>query len=161
MARGKIESGGWRFTGWHMLFLVLAFFALVIGVDTYMVVVAARSWTGVVVEDSYTSGQGFNQKVALVREQEALGWHERLTYVAGKLRLEVLGEADQPVPLQEPTVALSRPLGDSEDRTVALARAADGSFVAPVTLGAGRWNAVITAASAQGAYERHEQLDLP
>jgi len=156
---GKAER---QFTGWHALIMICSFFGIIIAVNVYFAVEAERSWTGVVVEDSYTSGQGFNQKVQLVREQDALGWQEKLAYAAGVLRLDVLGGNGQPLPMQGLSVALSRPIGDDQDQTVALSRAADGSYIAPVTLGKGKWNAVITATGTpHGAYERHEQIELP
>lgn len=162
MSDTDTRAAGRPFTGWHAFILIASFFAVIIAVNVYMAVEAERTWTGVVVEDSYTSGQGFNQKVQLFREQDALGWHEKLTYNAGILRLDVEGASNQPLPMQGLTVALSRPIGDSADQTVALARAADGSYVAPVTLAKGKWNALITATGTpHGAYERHEQLDLP
>ncbi|MDR3473157.1 MAG: FixH family protein [Devosia sp.] len=154
-------SPGRQFTGWHFLILIVAFFAVIIGVNVYMAVEAERTWTGVVVDDSYASGQDFNERVKLVREQDALGWHERLTYAAGTLTLQVLGRDDRPLPFAGVSVALSRPLGDSEDRTVVLTRAADGSFTAAVGLRQGTWNAVVTATDTpHGIFERHEQLVL-
>lgn len=161
MSEADSTSPGRPFTGWHFLIVIVAFFAVVVGVNVYMAVEAERTWTGVVVEDAYASGQDFNEKVQLVREQEALGWHEKLAYDAGTLRLQILGRDGGPLPFSGVSVALSRPLGDAEDKTVALAKAADGSFTASVELGKGTWNAIVTATDTpHGAFERHEELVL-
>ncbi|TIS18850.1 MAG: cytochrome oxidase, partial [Mesorhizobium sp.] len=49
-----------EFTGRHMLISILAFFAVVIGVNLTMATFAHRSWTGLVVENTYVASQQFN-----------------------------------------------------------------------------------------------------
>ena len=162
MKQTTTEIAGRPFTGWHAFIMIGSFFLVIIAVNIYFAVEAERTWTGVVVEDSYTSGQGFNQKVQLVREQEALGWHEDLTYESGTLKLALQDGSNQPLAMQGLTIALSRPIGDEEDQTVTPTQGADGTYSATVTLKKGKWNAVITAPNTpHGTYERHEQLDLP
>ena len=41
-----------RFTGYHMLAIMVAFFGVVIAVNLTMATFASRSWTGLVVENS-------------------------------------------------------------------------------------------------------------
>jgi nitrogen fixation protein FixH len=45
------RSREWTLTGWHVLAIVLAFFAVVIGANLTLAVFAHSSWTGLVVED--------------------------------------------------------------------------------------------------------------
>ncbi|TIW70058.1 MAG: cytochrome oxidase, partial [Mesorhizobium sp.] len=42
-----------EFTGRHMLFIILGFFGVVIGVNLTMATLASKSWTGLVVENTY------------------------------------------------------------------------------------------------------------
>ena len=49
------------FTGRHMLLLVSAFFAAVIAANGTMAYFAARSWTGLVVENSYVASQEYKR----------------------------------------------------------------------------------------------------
>ncbi len=151
----------WRgeFTGWHMLVSMLVFFAIIIAVNVYLAVSASRTWTGLVVENSYVASQQFNEKERLAREQAALGWHAELRYVPGQLVLEIRGRDGQPIDLGAVTVALSRPLGDREDRTVTMVRGADGVYSAVVLLPRGAWNAISIAPSTpHGAFEQHSRL---
>ena len=147
------------FTGWHFFLVIAGFFAVTIGVNVYMAVEAVRTWTGVVVEDSYASGIDFNERVQLAREQEALGWHGGLSYAGGVIRLAMLDAQNQPLAIADVTVAVTRPIGDAHDHTLTLVRGADGSYSAPVDLSAGIWNAVTTAnTTPHGIYVRHDQL---
>ncbi len=153
---------GREFTGWHMLASMLAFFGVIIGVNVFLAVSASRTWTGLVVENSYVASQEFNEKERLAREQAALGWHAVLGYVPGQLTLDIRGKDGAPIDLGAVSVALSRPLGDHEDRTVALERGADGVYFAAVVLPHGAWNAVSLApATAHGAFEQHSRLIAP
>lgn len=61
-----------EFTGRHMLAIMIAFFGVIIAVNVTMAVMAGRSWTGIVVEDTYIASQEFNSRVAEGRAQAAL-----------------------------------------------------------------------------------------
>src|SRR3546814_8186701 len=58
------------FTGWHMLGAMLLFFGIVISVNLYMAWQATRSWSGLVVENTYIASQEFNGKVADEKRSE-------------------------------------------------------------------------------------------
>ncbi|ATE63850.1 FixH family protein [Rhizorhabdus dicambivorans] len=62
------------FTGFHMLGLTVAFFAVVVGVNMVMATLATRTFGGTVVENSYVASQRFNQWLDKARAQSALGW---------------------------------------------------------------------------------------
>lgn len=150
------------FTGWHMAGIMILFFSVIIGVNVYFTVVAARSWTGQVVDDSYASGQDFNEKVHRAQEQAALGWHATLTYREGALRFDLRDAANNPVGAAGATAAVTRPLGDAQDQRFALAPGSDGALLALAKLPPGVWNVVVTIAQTpHGAYEHHEQLIVP
>ncbi|MBZ9936806.1 FixH family protein [Mesorhizobium sp. BR1-1-16] len=157
---GKALSGR-EFTGWHMLAGMGAFFGIVIGVNVFLAVSASRTWTGLVVENSYVASQEFNEKERLAKEQAALGWRAVLRYDGGRLQLDIRDRAGQPIDLGRVTVALTRPLGDHEDRTVPLARGDDGVYAAMIELPHGVWNAVSMAPKTpHGAFEQHSRLIL-
>ncbi len=48
-----------EFTGRHMWLLAVSFFGVIISVNIVMAVSAARTWTGLVVENSYVASQEF------------------------------------------------------------------------------------------------------
>lgn len=153
---------GREFTGWHMLALMIAFFGVIIGVNVFLAVSASRTWTGLVVENSYVASQQFNEKERLAKEQAALGWHASLTYRPGRLQLDIRDKAGQPVDLGTVSVALSRPLGDREDRTVLLSLGNQGAYFIDINLPKGAWNAISSAPETpHGAFEQHSRLIAP
>ncbi len=59
------------FTGRHMLFAMLAFFGVIIAVNLTMAVFATKSWTGLVVKNSYVASQAFNRELEQAKVQES------------------------------------------------------------------------------------------
>lgn len=134
--------------------LLIAFFGTVIAVNVLLAVVSARSWTGMVVEDPYIAGQGFETQRKAHEAQVAAGWVADFSYADGKARLTVIDGAGKPVDLGEVKVEVTRPVGGHEDQTPALTRRADGSYEAPLALPNGAWDATITSEStALGPFE--------
>jgi nitrogen fixation protein FixH len=147
------------FTGWHMLALMIGFFGIVIGVNLFMAISATRTWTGLVVENSYVASQEFNSKLAIARQREAAGWQGGLAYESGILRFSLTGADAEPLPLEEVEVHISRPIGMTGDQRLELTRAADGSFVSEVELESGVWNAAIVGRfTDEPDYEHHARL---
>jgi len=134
-----------RFTGWHMWAILIAFFGVVIGVNILLAVVSARSWTGMVVEDSYVAGQSFETQRKAHDEQVKAGWSPDFIYAPGAARLVILDGAGHPVDLGDVKVLINRPVGGHEDQTLQLMRKPDGSYEAPLTLADGAWDATVTA----------------
>lgn len=148
-----------KFTGWHFLALIVSFFGVIIAVNVGLAVVAARTWTGIVVDDPYASGQDFNEKVQMAREQEALGWRSTLSYDAGAVRFTLTDASGTAIPIGNVSATFTRQIGDADDQTVTLSKLPDGSLVSPVTLAPGNWRLVATAQTTpHGVYERRVDL---
>ena len=73
------------FTGWHMLAIVLVFFAVIIGVNIVLAVAATTTFPGLVVANSYVSSQEYNELLASARAQDAVGWRHELAVEDGIL----------------------------------------------------------------------------
>lgn len=148
-----------RFTGRHFLIIIIGFFSVVIGVNVWLSVVAYRSWTGVVVDDSYASGLDFNEKVQLAREQEALGWKGGLSYSPGTIRLDLVDGSGKPLDVADVTVVVTEHIGAASDQTLTMTRNADGSYAASAVLPSGRWDAIAMAKTTpHGVLERRAQF---
>lgn len=149
------------FTGRHMLALMIGFFSVVIGVNVFMAVSSSRTWTGLVVENSYVASQEFQQKLDLQREQTALGWTPDFAYRPGRLSFALRDAAGTPLDITGVTVTLTRPVGAAEDQVVTLLREPDGAYAAELTLKDGVWDAQIRAATTpHGAYELHNRFRI-
>lgn len=154
-----LPEGEFRFTGRHMLLLVVGFFAVVIGVNVTMAVLATRSWTGLVVENSYVASQEFNEKLSVAQQRTAAGWTGGMDYESGELVFRLADGSGAPVPLDGVRVEVSRPIGVEGDRFVDLVASADGTHRAEITLEPGVWNAAIVAAiPGEADYEHRARL---
>lgn len=148
-----------RFTGWHMWMLAIAFFGVIIGVNIWLAVVSATSWTGMVVEDSYIAGTQFETLRKAHEAQQAAGWQPDFSYDQGQARLTIVDAAGRPIDLGEVSVLISRPVGGHEDQALTLPRAADGSYSAAVTLPTGAWDAAVSApATPLGPFELNRRI---
>ena len=81
------------FTGFHMWMLALCFFGVIIAVNVTMATFAMRSWTGLVVDNSYVASQEFEEKRLAHEAQRAAGWDAVLTYRPGAARLVIVDGA--------------------------------------------------------------------
>ena len=154
-----LPEGEFRFTGRHMFLLVAGFFAVVMAVNVFMAVLATRSWTGLVVENSYVASQEFNAKLTTSRARSEAGWAGGLAYEQGELVFSLTGADGAPIALDGVTIEVSRPIGVEGDRFVDLVAMADGSHRVGIDLDPGLWNAAIVArVPGEADYEHRARL---
>ena len=133
-----------EFTGRHMLVIMLAFFGTIVGVNIFMATMATTSWTGLVVKNTYVASQEFNEKLAASRAQAKLNWHVGLIYRDGQLIFDLADDQSQPIKMQSVEIALTRPIGIAQDRTLTLLAQGE-KFVVRDAIPSGVWNVVINA----------------
>jgi len=141
-----------------MLMIMVLFFGVIIAVNITMAVMAGRSWTGLVVKNSYVASQHFNSQLVEAERQRARGWKSQLGYVAGQVSFELRDKNNQPIILDDLKVSLGRPASEQQDRTLALRHVGDGKYQAAVQLSRGHWAAQITGGSGDMAYRRDARL---
>ncbi|WP_027040365.1 FixH family protein [Mesorhizobium ciceri] len=117
----------WEFTGRHMLTTILAFFGVVIAVNLTMATLASRSWSGLIVENSYVASQQFNEEARKGRAQAALGWTGKLTVASGEVRYSLADSKGKPVPLHGVKVLFRHPAYEAEDEALTLAAVSGGT----------------------------------
>ena len=66
-------------TGRGFLAIALGFFGVIIAVNTGLAVVAGGTFPGIVVENSYTASQNYNDVLAAARAQADAGWKGTLS----------------------------------------------------------------------------------
>lgn len=138
MMKSRTRPKG-EFTGRHMLFIMLAFFGTIIAVNLTMATFANRSWTGLVVKNTYVASQQFNDKAALARAQQALGWHGELTIADGMVRYRLTDRSGDPVSVETVRMVFRRPVSEQGDRTLTLARDGTGDFAGTIEIADGGW----------------------
>ncbi|TIL83373.1 MAG: cytochrome oxidase [Mesorhizobium sp.] len=119
-----------EFTGRHMLLTILGFFGVVIAVNLTMATLASKSWTGLVVENTYVASQQFNKKAEEGRAQAALGWTGNLTIARSEVRYSLSDATGKSVPLHGVKILFRHPAYEAEDKSVTLALASAQEFAA-------------------------------
>lgn len=148
------------FTGRHMLAITVTFFGVIIAVNILMAVISMRTWTGLVVDNSYVASQQYQEKLEAHRVQADAGWQSNLEYENGRIRLDLVAEG-APVAVGGLTIRLNRPIGTRDDVLVDLVAQPDGSYAVDVALGAGMWEALVTAPQTPlGPYELHKRFKV-
>ncbi len=132
-----------------MIMVIGLFFGTIITVNLIMAYFATSSWTGLVVKNSYVASQGFNEKLAAGRVQNALGWQPILAYQDGTIAYRLLDDQGQPVKAGFAEAELKRPSHEREDQLITLLPD-EGAFVADYALGTGAWDIYISLTSDAG-----------
>lgn len=127
-----------RFTGWHMLATMVAFFGVIVAVNMTMATLATRTFGGLVVKNSYVANQHFNSWLAEARTQRKLGWTAR-AQVADRRVLVIADRGDAPLAGASIDAVAAHPLGVMPDVALRFHEASPGRYVAATRLPPGRW----------------------
>ena len=150
-----------EFTGRHMALITVSFFAVIIGVNVTMAVFASRTWTGLVVENSYVESQQFQVKHDRITQQVQAGWRYSIRYQNGAVIFHAQDGTGNPLALKTVSAFLRRPVGGHDDQTVALIRTGD-DYVAPVALASGVWDVTVTTGDTRlGPIELERRVTVP
>jgi hypothetical protein len=118
--------------------------AIVVVAGITTAIIAFRGADGLVVDDYYKQGLGINRDIARDQAASDLGIAGDVRVLPGIVRLTLRANTALPDRL---TLRLAHPSRASEDRVVHPARAADGTWEAPLAdLPAGRWRAIVETA---------------
>lgn len=129
-----------RVTGWHVLFSVVAFFGVVIAVDSLFLVLAYRSHPGQVSVTPYEDGLTYNRAVAQRRAQAALGWSATAAPAESGVVVSIADRDGQPVPGLKLTGLLRRPATEAGEFSLMFIETSPGRYHAPVRPAAGAWD---------------------
>lgn len=139
-----------EFTGFHMLAILVAFFGVTITVNVTMAVMANRTWSGLVVPNSYVASQNFDEDQAEAARQRALGWTQKLTHENNVLAVAMTGRDGAALTGLTLVVKIGHPVTSQFDRTLTLTETAPGIYAAPAKMGRGVWDADVTARGTAG-----------
>jgi nitrogen fixation protein FixH len=127
--------------GWHVLTILVAFFGSIFAVNGYFIFTSLATHSGVVSEEPYRKGLGYNQRIAADDRQTALNWQVDLDVKAkGTVRLTLADASGQPIVKRHISLTVGRPSTRSFDRTLALAETTPGTYAAASQpFAAGTW----------------------
>ncbi len=135
-----------RFTGRHMLLIMVTFFGTVIAVNMTMATLATRTFGGKVVENSYVASQKFNGWLEEARAQDELGWTLGLSLDGNRHPLIAAAAGEAPLAGAVITAIAKHPVGRAPDIALSFTEIAPGEFRATTPLPEGRWKIHMEAA---------------
>jgi len=153
----RLSWGPWVF---------VAMFAVFLGANLTLGVVAYNSWTGLETEGAYRKGVAYNQHLEAARAQEALGWQVEIDLIAidsGRARLaaEIRDRNGRAVRPRSVTAELIRPTHSGYDLTLPLLELSAGSYGAEFDLPLrGQWDVRILAAHGAGTHQSQRRMVL-
>jgi len=142
-------------TGRTVLFFTVGAFAVIIGVNITMAVLAVGTFPGLEVKNSYVASQEFDAK----REaQERLGWQVRTDYSLGLLTVSFIDAQGLPVEPTDFSVLIGRTTEAADDIRPAFS-GINGRYSTPLDLDHGKWMMVVEAKAEDGT-EFRQRLEL-
>ena len=154
-------TSSFRFTGYHMAACMIAFFGVIIVVNVSMATMASRSWTGLVVKNSYVASQKFNEDLAASAQQAATGWRSVVAYGDGVLTVEMSNWNGAQPQVQDAVVHFGRPAFEQQDRSVPVPIVQGSHQIAlPLALASGDWFVRFEAKVNGKPYRRDVRLDV-
>jgi nitrogen fixation protein FixH len=136
-----------RLTGLMVLFYLLTFFGVVVGVNGVMIYEALSTMRGVDTESAYQAGRMFEQDVAMLKAQDARHWQvdAKMTPMPDGTRLELVArdEGGRVLTGMAASANFERPTDRGLDRKIALTEDSPGQFYGITKLVPGQWDLVI------------------
>lgn len=145
-----VAHTGFRFTGWHFLAVIVAFFAVVIGVDVSFAVAAYRTFPGEVSVTPYEDGILYNRTLAQLSAQEKLGWKAAAAAEPGAVVLFMRDRDGKPLAGLHATGKLERPATETGRINVHLRETAPGRYEARLGRETGAWDLTAEVRDGQG-----------
>lgn len=127
----------WYKQGWPWFLIALPALTIVAGVIT--LIIAIRSWDGLVVDDYYKEGKSFVQTIERTERARSLGLKARLDIRTDSIRIELSSAVDRAAVPEAIHLTVSHPTRAGLDQELHLT-GRDGVFEgAMLPLATGRW----------------------
>ena len=155
-------------TGRKVFLIIACFFATFITADSFLLVMAVRSFSGTEATSAYKAGQLYNGELERARAQEARHWSVAVRAVrdsSGDLRVtaDLRDSEGRSLTGRTVTASLERPTDRREDRSADLVEVAPGRYDAPVPrVAAGQWDLVVDVLeNGERAFRRRTRIVVP
>lgn len=145
---------GFRLNGWHVLAMIVGFFAVVIAIDVSFAVLAYRTHPGEVSVTPYEDGLIYNRKLAQLSAQAELGWQAAAAAEPDKVVVVVVDSAQRPITGLKITGKMERPATETGRLTPRFVETSPGRYEAALKGATGAWD--LTAATHGGATQSFE-----
>jgi nitrogen fixation protein FixH len=133
--------------GRTVLGCVIAFFAIVFGVNAVLIGAAISTYGGVEARNAYQAGLAFGREIAAAEAQDALHWQVRATVKPGEsetlVEVAAADAAGSPLAGLQATALLAHPADRRADRVMRLIEVAPGKFQARTAVVSGSWDLIV------------------
>jgi len=150
-------------SGRTVLFALLGFFALIIGVNMVMAYLAVGTFDGAVEPDAYRNGLNFNDKIQIARDQARVGWDAEVNLTQSReIAVNVRDAQRSPLSRAQVTGILWRQISKGMDAPLSFQEREPGQYVASIPGHIeGRYELRFTVRSAQMdvAFKQSIQID--
>jgi nitrogen fixation protein FixH len=143
MADATVAAEGKPLTGAKVLAMLLAFFAVVFGVNGLMMFDAISTFRGQISDHPYEAGIKFNSELAAAAAQNARGWKVEMTMTDG-VRATFRDAEGRPVAGLAVSGVFAAPADVKRDRVFAMAETSPGVYAGPAAP-TGVWEYRLTA----------------
>jgi nitrogen fixation protein FixH len=133
-----------KFTGWHMVAVMVLFFGTIISVNLSLAWFANKTWTGLVVKNTYVASQEFNGKTRQILAQSDLGWNVKPEFGSKEIVLNLTDSQGRKINDAIVTARIGHPAHENSDRLVQLVADQGGVYRAQTELESGIWEADIS-----------------
>ena len=150
---GNSSSTPRPLTGRRVLFYLVAFFGIVIGVNVVMMKLAIDTLPGTEVDSAYRASLAYKSEIAAAQDQNRRNWHvdahvERRADGGATVRLDARDANGTPLSGLKFSGRLERPTDKRDDRAVELAESGIGIYRGSATdVLPGQWDLVIEGES--------------
>src|SRR5262245_17760215 len=141
-------------TGRMVFFMVVAFFAVVVGVNLVMMRLAIQTLPGTEVDSAYSASLAYGKEIATARSQSERNWKvdahvERSGQGGATLQIEVRDHAGRPMSGLNFQGRFERPTDRRADRPIELAETGIGIYRGSAeTVAPGQWDLVLEGVAA-------------
>lgn len=149
-----------KITGKTVIIGMIAFYGVIITVNSLFVFFALDTWPGLTTEDSYKKGLAYNQTIDAATRQSALGWLSNVSVDAAAgadkvVTIRMTGAGNASISGLVVTAKVERAVGTPATQVITLYETApgrySGTFKSPAE---GRWIAEINAVGPNDAVYR-------
>lgn len=145
-----------KYIPWYFV----AFFVVLAILDGIFVYLATTSHTGVVEENHYEKGLAYNERVAAIEAQEALGWVSEISFGdKGDLLFEIVDRDQLPLEGASVEAQFVRPTQDGSDFLRALGEIQPGLYAVDAgEVSAGQWEIRVFVEWKQQQYQTSKRV---
>ncbi|MBW8812947.1 MAG: FixH family protein [Caulobacterales bacterium] len=135
-----VAASGFRLTGWHVLAIIVAFFLVVIAVDTSFAVIAYRTHPGEVSVTPYEDGLVYDREIRQMHAQEALGWQAAAAAEPGRVVVQMRDRSGAPIRGLKIAGKLERPATEAGRLVAQFSEVSPGVYASRVPAAPGAWD---------------------